>query len=119
MDGIYNITFSGNTIGKAIVKTCGLYYNIECICNLPDDGIHRVKLRADALVIPLGVYVPSGKKAGLKKRIPVKYFKSPHSVCFHIDEIDQTDAIQVLQCPDLCRLEDLRFRNGELYYSNS
>ena len=118
MDGVYGITYCGQKIGKAVIKTCGLYFDIACTCDLPDDRVHRINIQTTEQKIQLGVYIPAGKNAGLKRRIPIKQIRSTANVQFCLDGDTVIDMIEDMPLPVLKRLDSLCYRDGKLYYSN-
>ena len=63
-----------NVAGTVRISKEGLYYHIQCICDLPDNDICRLTANTDSGQMDLGVCVPMGNKFGLDTRVSVRKF---------------------------------------------
>ena len=75
MDGIYDVLFGGEPVGKAFVDRQGLYYRFRCRCGLPGEGMYRIRVICGAGQQDLGILVPMEGDFGLQTRLPVKLFE--------------------------------------------
>ncbi len=71
MVNTYDIVLNGKAIGTASFEKEGLYWKINCCCDVPGDVPYEVLLRA-AEQINLGLLVKEEKGYCLTKRIPMK-----------------------------------------------
>lgn len=69
---MYDILFSGKSVGNAQLEKEGLYYRIRCGCKPPDDGVYRVIVSDGSNRQDLGICVPEGKIFVVNKRVPCK-----------------------------------------------
>ena len=69
---VCKIYSNGSVVGKATIKREGLYYRIECVCDLPEDGIFRVSAVTTKEGVNLGVCVPENGQQCLLTRVPVR-----------------------------------------------
>lgn len=72
MDGIYDIMLDGQTMGKAEVKTQGLYYAISCRCRLSGNSVYKLTVICGDDTENLGILVPEGGSFVLRTRLPKK-----------------------------------------------
>lgn len=70
---MYNILFNETPVGRAEVKTVGLYYHFSCTCNPPDSGFYRITVTDGDSVNNLGICVPEGSNFTCTARIPKKH----------------------------------------------
>lgn len=68
----YDIFLQEKPVGKASVHRNGLYYQIDCSCKLPGDGIYMIGVKSGNAGIKLGICVPVNGIFQLRRRIPVK-----------------------------------------------
>lgn len=80
MEGIYEVTYRGQTVGTAEITREGLYLRICARCRVSDNEIHR--LYADGEKI--GVLMPDRGGLVLETRIPAKRLKE--GCAFSLDE---------------------------------
>ncbi len=58
--------------GTVQIKRKGLYYQIHCRCNVPDDRVCRLVAKCDGQSIDLGVCVPFDDGFGVDTMVSVK-----------------------------------------------
>ena len=73
MEGVYEVCFGNEPVGKVQVLRQGLYYRFVCRCKLTGDVVCRLAVCCGDRRENLGVVVPVGEGFGLDKRIPVKH----------------------------------------------
>ena len=71
MDGIYEVTYRGQTVGTAEVTREGLYFRIFCRCRVNDSEIHRLYAGSEKI----GVLIPEKGILTLQTRIPARKLK--------------------------------------------
>ena len=69
----HHIYRDGKIAGKAIIKSQGLYCQIDCTCHFPPKEIHRVFLRTLDTELNLGVCLPAGDTTTTRTKIATKY----------------------------------------------
>lgn len=111
MDGRYDVTWNGQTVGTVEVKQEGLYCRITCRCRMVDTQIHR--LYADGENI--GVLAPKNGELMLEAKVAAKRMKS--GCTFSLDE-KQGNFIPIrpgekFPCLDKLRHGGLIISNGE------
>lgn len=74
MDGVYDVMFGGEPVGKMFVDRQGLYYRFRCRCGLTGEGMYRVRVFCGEEKQDLGILVPMEGDFGLQKRLPAKLF---------------------------------------------
>lgn len=72
MDGVYDVLFSGQPVGKVRVERQGLYYCFSSCCQLSGEVIHKLAVTCGEHTENLGILVPEGKVFVLRVKIPVK-----------------------------------------------
>ena len=111
LEGIYQVTYNGQTVGTAQVRKEGLYFRISCRCRVRDDAIHR--LYADGEKI--GVLMPDRGGLVLETRIPAKRLKK--GCAFSLDqtggEFIPIRAGEAFPHLDRLRKGKLTYRAGE------
>ncbi len=80
---MYEITLDNQTVGWAKVTVQGLYYKMECCCNLDKHQLGRVIVTCNGNEVDLGLCVPMGKQFGVNTRIPIKRLGNGE-MCFEI-----------------------------------
>lgn len=68
---IRNIYLHGSVIGKVTVEKEGLYYNFNCVCDLPVKEIFRIHAVTPFERINLGVCIPEKGCLRVMSRVPV------------------------------------------------
>lgn len=71
MENIFDITYKGETVGKAVLTKEGLMFKIHCLCSLPEDRAYQVILTA-ATEMNLGLLAKEAGGLGLTKRLAIK-----------------------------------------------
>ncbi len=69
----YPLWFENKQIGDITVQKRGLYYHFDCICNMPIDFGHRIRVRCGTTVTDLGICVPENGCFTLRKQLPMKH----------------------------------------------
>lgn len=72
MQGKYEVTHGGRTVGTVELKAEGLYYRLYCRCQVPDGRIHRLYGGDEKL----GVLIPDGDGLVLTMRVASKRLAS-------------------------------------------
>ena len=66
----YNIYQNDMPVGCAKLEKCGMYYRIQCKCNIYDTQMYRIKICINTGEIPLGIcVVAEDKTIGLTSRV--------------------------------------------------
>ena len=58
MEGIYSVSYQGDTLGQVCLKQQGLYYRVSCRCRLPERKNYVLELRNDEKKQNLGILYP-------------------------------------------------------------
>lgn len=74
MEGLYDIFWEQEKIGKAEVCREGLYYRFRCCCDLRSGDICRISVTCGSQTENLGVPAPNGDCFYLQTRLPVSRF---------------------------------------------
>lgn len=69
---MYEIQLADKVVGQAQVARQGLYYYIQCFCELNSDTIYRIVVTCGEKRLDLGVCVPTGKSFGLSTKVAIK-----------------------------------------------
>lgn len=72
MEGTYDVLVSGRPVGQVHVTRQGLYYRFRCCCQLPEEGVCKLRIVCNGKEENLGVLVPTGCGFGLETKVPVK-----------------------------------------------
>lgn len=80
MAEVFDVTQSGQVVGRVEVCREGLYCRISCCCRRNDDEIHRLFAGGEKL----GVLIPEGNELVLKTRVAAKRLKE--GCGFSLDE---------------------------------
>ena len=72
MDGLYQVYYGREPVGKVELTKQGLYLRIVCRCCLPGQQIYRLYAVSDADRVNLGVLLPREDGGYLEKKIPSK-----------------------------------------------
>lgn len=68
----YDIFLERQAVGYAQLEKQGLYYRIQCSCNLPAPGPYRIEAASADRSIDLGICVRQDSEFTLVKRVPIK-----------------------------------------------
>ena len=68
----YDIFYRNVKIGVAHTEELGLYTLFQCICQLPDEGLHRIYVQYGSACFDLGLCVPENNLFAIRKRIATK-----------------------------------------------
>lgn len=110
MEGTYEITYRGQTVGTVDVTREGLYCRIRARCRVSDKKIHRLYAGGEKL----GVLMPDREELVLECRIPAKHLRTGSG--FSLDE-NRGEYIPIRQGTPFLRLDKIRmgkldFRDG-------
>lgn len=111
MEGSYEVTWDGQTVGMVDVKREGLYCRIVCRCRMVDNQVHRLCADGDKM----GVLIPENGQLILETRVAAKRLKAGCS--FSLDE-KTGEFIPIRQGEPFGHLDKVRmgrlvFREGE------
>ena len=111
MEGIYQVTYRGQTVGTAQVIREGLYCRITCRCRVNDSEIHRLYADGDKI----GVLIPDRGGLVLETRLPAKRLKADpvFSVDGNRGEFVPIRTEESFPHLDKLRLGKLTFRDGK------
>ena len=116
----YQITLGDKPVGKAQVSREGLYYRIQCRCDLAGETVCRILVRCGNREENLGVLVPQDGAFALETRISVKKIGEGTMAFLVVPRHRTPDAGFIPLCPEepfryLSRLKDayLVKRNGQ------
>lgn len=68
----FDLIYSNDICGAVSVTKEGLYYKIQCRCDLPTKGIYHMIIQSDENKIDLGICVPKDGRFGIDTRIPTR-----------------------------------------------
>lgn len=68
--------YGGSPCGTAVLRRDGLYYQVECICDLVTESVVRAYLEC-AKPVCLGVLIPDGGRLCLRRRISASQLPDP------------------------------------------
>lgn len=68
MEGKFEVTLDGQTVGTVAVKQEGLYCRVSCRCHVPEGEIHRLYAGGEKI----GVLVPEGDMLALETKVAAK-----------------------------------------------
>ena len=95
-----DIVLNGQVIGNCIITKEGLYYRFQCNCQFDDRGVHKLFIKMNRNIFPLGICIPMGDKFILNKRIPIAQIGDA------ISSIIADDTRSSCQPNDLSRLQN-------------
>lgn len=72
MEGVYDVSFGNQSVGKVIVQRQGLYYRFSCRCRLTGGVVCRLRVICGDRQENLGILVPVDGGFGLDTKLPVK-----------------------------------------------
>ena len=72
MEGVFDITLGGRSVGQAAVFREGLYLYFDCRCRLSGETVCRIRVRRGEKEADLGIPVPEGRDFVLRKKLPAK-----------------------------------------------
>ena len=72
MEGVYDITLGGRSVGQAAVFQNGLYLYFDCRCRLSGETVCRIRVKCGGKEEDLGIPVPEGRDFVLRRKIPAK-----------------------------------------------
>ena len=114
-----NIYLDGNVVGIAKICEEGLYYRIECTCDLPQNTIFKVYAVTSCETLNIGVCTPCGEKLRTVRKIPVSRWgtAAPQFYVVPKDECDR-EVIKLLPntpvtCVEVLRQCKLIWKNGK------
>lgn len=67
----YPVIYEEKTVGSAKLTRQGLYYQVQCRCVLPVDGMCRLEAAVGEKRVDLGILVPMENGFGLQTSFPV------------------------------------------------
>lgn len=68
----YDVYLEQEVVGTVRMTRSGLYYQIECLCEIPGQPMLRLLLVSDSGTLDLGTCVPMDKLFGVRTKLPVK-----------------------------------------------
>ena len=78
--GVYmleaHVSLNGAQIGSVKVTEEGLYYRIQCQCQLPSKAMYKLIVHCGDVYEDLGLLMPNGNAFSLDKKVPRKKFKN-------------------------------------------
>ena len=74
MDGVYDVYFGGEPVGKIYVRRQGLYYSFRCCCCLTGKIMYNVVADWGERQYQLGLLLPENGEHRLKTRVAIKHF---------------------------------------------
>ena len=112
-----NIYLDGNVVGIAKISEEGLYYRIECTCDLPQNTIFKVYAVTSCETLNIGVCTPCGEKLRTVRKIPVSRWGTA-APQFYVVPKDKSacEIIKLLPNEPVECVEDLR--NCTLMWEN-
>ena len=72
MEGLYQVYYGREPVGKVEITRQGLYLRIICRCCLPGQQIYRLYAVSEKARMNLGVLLPNEDGGYLEKRIPAR-----------------------------------------------
>ncbi len=72
MEGIYDVVFAGEKVGRMQVQRQGLYYRFVCRCDDFTQQMYDVILQIGEQTLRLGMLVPKNGQWVLDAKLPVK-----------------------------------------------
>lgn len=72
MEEIYPVRLGDAIVGKVKLQAQGLYFNVSCICQLPDNKLYRLHARSNRGTTDLGILVPERGQYVRNTSIPTK-----------------------------------------------
>ena len=84
------------TVGTANIKRNGLYYQIHCRCNVPDDRVYRLMAKCDGRSVDLGVCVPFEDGFGVDTMVSVKKIGTD-SISFYLTDRKESSDEKFIQ----------------------
>ena len=86
----YPVTLEEKTVGSARLTRQGLYYRVECRCDLPGEGMCRLEAAVGEKRVDLGILVPMEHGFGLQTSFPVSRV-GEGTMAFRIQRKRQTE----------------------------
>lgn len=104
-----DIYLDGNVVGIAKISEEGLYYSVECTCDLPRNTIFKVYAVTSCETLNIGVCTPCGEKLRTVRKIPVTRWGNvvPQFYVLPKDECDR-ELIELLPNSPVTCVENLR-----------
>ena len=72
MEGTYEVTYDGQSVGNVTVAKQGLYYHFSCQCQLTKESIYRLIMKNDGREYDLGILTPLDRRFGMNTSISLK-----------------------------------------------
>lgn len=114
---MFTVNMGSAVVGSANISRKGLYYHVQCTCDLPGNALYRIIMRNGRTYKDLGICVPEGNVFTLFKRVSVKQFQGNdftfEIVCENEGEYAVSDNVPFAH---LDKLESARLRqtNGQM-----
>ena len=105
----FDVTHSGQVVGRVEVRREGLYWRISCRCRRNDDEIHRLYAGGEKI----GVLIPEGEELVLETKVAAKRLKE--GCAFFLDG-NREDFIPI--CPGEFYSHLHKVRQGRLGFQN-
>lgn len=106
---VSNIYLDGNVVGTVKISEEGLYYSVECTCDLPRDTIFKAYAVTSCGTLNLGVCAPYGEKLRTVRKIPVTRWGNA-TPRFYVVPKDKSarEIIELLPNEPIACVEELR-----------
>lgn len=112
MNNCYPVFLGEQTVGKVHISKKGLYYFLECTCNLATGGKFRLFAAHEQGTIPLGILVPDGRDFVLQMHLPSGRLKTENIRFYLSDRAEKSRVRSILRAEDtfpyLSKLETAR-----------
>ena len=72
MERYFSVTARGKHAGKVLLRQQGLYYHVQCRCDLTGNSIYRLVVTCGTVRESLGILVPKEGSFVLDTKLPVK-----------------------------------------------
>ncbi len=92
MKSDYKIMMHNTQVGTASITKQGLYWVINCCCQLPDNKMHRVCMKTEDAEIDMGILVPNDHCFYLIHRVAMKKAGKGEPQFFIKEEIHEVAA---------------------------
>lgn len=114
---MYEIFWKGSRVGNATIYKEGLYYRINCSCNLPKTERFRVTVTDGDNTYDLGICVPAGNVYSCVASMPCKRFSGSDFIFTITDGAEKkvvpVDAGEPFSYLDKLSTARLQYANGQ------
>ena len=92
MNMIFDVCLHQDKVGTVLLKKQGLYYQLECFCNIPMKNRYNLILMCDD-EINLGICVPYQNGFGLRTRMKMSAIK-PDRIHFKLTSENEAQRVE-------------------------